>query len=243
MRMRLFVGLFTLLCASAHGQFASFTPETGLSTAMLKLFGSNTTFASEADVRMVDKSGAETMRLPISMARLEDKVRVEVDLSKVRSKDLTPDVAESLKQIGMDKMVSIVRPDKKFTLVIYPSLRAYAEAPMSKRDAADLEQHYTMETTKIGREAIDGHACEKNKVKILGGNGQKHEATVWNATDLQRFPLQIEMKQPDATVVMHFNKPNLKKPDTQLFEAPAEFAKQPSVEKLMESAMMKALGK
>src|SRR5437773_1540004 len=216
-------GLIVFLCVlspSARGQFATITPDPGLSAAMLKLFGSNTAFTSEADVRMLDTSRAETMRLPMSMAMLDGKIRIEVDLSKVNSKDLSTEVAASLKQIGMDKMVSIVRPDKKSTLVIYPSLRAYAEAPMSKQDASEHAQQYSLEATKIGNESLDGHACEKNKVKIMSANGQKHEATVWNAADLQKFPVQIQMIQPDATVVMHFTRVNLKKPEANLFEAP-----------------------
>ena len=217
------MALALVLGVSARAQFASMTPDTGLNTAMLKLFGTNTAFSSEADVRMVDNSRGETMRLPMSMATLDGKIRVELDLSKVKSKDLTPEVAASLKQIGMDKMVSIVRPDKKMTLVIYPSLRGYAEAPMSKQDLADRDRQYTLETTKIAQETLDGHVCDKNKVKIVSADGQKHDAIVWNATDLKKFPLQIQLNQPDATVVMHFSNVNLKKPETSSFEAPAGF--------------------
>ena len=148
-----------------------------------------------------------------------------------------------MKQMGLDKMVSIVRPDRKLTIVAYPTLRAYAEAPMSAQDAADLDKKYTVRSVKMSDETLDGHRCEKNKVTVTADNGQKHEAIVWSAADLQKFPLQIQMNQADGTVVMHFTKVQLVKPDAKLFDAPAGFAKQASVEKLMQDAMMKALGK
>jgi negative regulator of sigma E activity len=156
---------------------------------------------------------------------------------------MPPEAAASFKQMGLDKMISIVRPDKKLTLVIYPSLRSYSEVPMSKEDAADLDRKYTVQSKKLGNENIAGHACEKIKMTVTADNGQKHEATVWNAIDLSSFPVQIQMDQPDATVVMQFNNVQLVKPDAKQFDAPAGFTKHASVEKIMQDAMMKGLGK
>jgi hypothetical protein len=164
-------------------------------------------------------------------------------MSSVKSKELPADAAASLKQIGLDKVVSIVQPDKKLTTIIYPSLRAYTEAPMSKEDAAEVDKKYTVQSSKMGNETLDGHVCEKNKVTLTAEGGKKREAVVWNATDLQKFPLQIQMPQDEGTVVMRFTNVKLVNPEAKLFEAPAGFTKQPSVEKLMQDAMMKALGK
>jgi hypothetical protein len=179
----------------------------------------------------------------MAFSMLDGKIRADIDMGRVKSKDMPPEAAASLKQMGMDKMVSIVRPDKKLTIIIYPTVKSYAEIPMSKEDAADLDKKYTLQSTKIANETIDGHACQKNKVIVTGENGEKHEAIVWNASDLKQFPVQMQMNQPEANVVMRYNNVQLVRPNGAQFEAPAGFTKYNSVEKLMQDGMMKALGK
>ena len=237
--------LFTamLVATSVQGQFGSPGGQSGLNAAMLKLFGDTKYCSSQAEVRMLNKSGAETMTMPIAFSLLDGQMRVELDMTRVKSKEMPPEAAASFKQMGLDKMISIIRPDKKLTIVIYPSLRSYSETPMSKEDATDLDRKYTLQTKKLGSENIDGHPCEKNQMTVTADNGQKHEAIVWNALDLARFPLQIQMNQPDATVVMRFSNVQLAKPDAKQFDPPAGFTKYASVEKIMQDAMMKGLRK
>ena len=114
---------------------------------------------------------------------------------------------------------------------------------MSKEDAANLERKYVLESTNLGQEKIDGHACEKNKVTGTAENGQKFGAIVWNAKDLKDFPIQMQMTQEDTTVLMHFTNVKLARPDVKEFEAPAGFTKYATVEKLTQEGLMKALSK
>src|SRR3954469_12669125 len=237
------VCISTIFCLSARAQFGSPGGQAGLNAAMTKLFGDTKSFTSQAEVKMLDKSGAETMTMPMAFSMLDGKIRADIDMARVKSKDMPAEAAASLKQMGMDKMVSIVRPDKKLTIIIYPTVKSYAEVPMSKEDAADLDKKYTVQSTKIANEIIDGHACQKNKVIVTGENGQKHEAIVWNASDLKQFPVQMQMNQPEANVVMRYNNVQLVRPNGAQFEAPVGFTKYNSVEKLMQDRMMKALGK
>ena len=174
---------------------------------------------------------------------IDGKVRAEIDVSRTKSKEMSPEIAASIKQMGLDKMVSIVRPDKKLTIFIYPSLQSYAEVPMSREDAATLEKQYTVDSKKVGDETVDGHPCEKNKLTATADSGQKFEALVWNAKDLKKFPIQMQMMQQDATVIMHFTNVQLTRPDATQFDAPQGFTKYPTVEKLTQEGVIKALGK
>ncbi len=192
---------------------------------------------------MLDNAGTEVMAVPAAFSMIDGTMRAEIDVSRTRSKEISPEVAASIKQMGLDKMVSIVRPEKKMTIFIYPSLRGYVEVPMSKEDAANLDRKYVVETTKLAQEKIDGHACEKNKVTGTADNGQKFEAIVWNAKDLKNFPIQMQMSQQDTTVSMRFTNVQLAKPDVAQFEAPAGFTKYATVEKLTQEGLLKALSK
>lgn len=240
---RLLVCALALLLAAAQcpAQMPSFN-QPGMNAAMTKLFGNITAFSAKAQVRMLDRAEKETMSLPMDFIMLEGKIRLEVDLAQIKSKEFTPEMLATFKQMAMDKMVSIVRPDKKATLVIYPALQVYAEVPMPMEDVADLEKTYKVERTALGKETLDGHPCEKNRVNVVNGNGGRQEAVVWNAADLKEFPVQMQMNQPEATVLMRYRDVQFARPEAKLFEAPTGFTKYDSMEKLMQGAMMKMLG-
>lgn len=243
--------IYTLLTLSAalflslpsRAQMPNPGQAAGLNAAMTKLFGDVTAFSSKATVRMLDKNQKETMVMPLNFALLDGKIRAEIDLTQIKSKDIQPEAMNMFKQMGMDKMTTIIRPDRKSTMVVYPSMQAYAEVPMSKEDAENSSKEYKVTSTKIGTETIDGHPCEKHKVVVSGDKGEKHEATVWKASDLKNFPVQMQIPQNEGAVVMNYREVQTSRPDAKNFEAPAGFTKHASIEKLMEGAMMKMIGK
>lgn len=240
--------IFSCLAVLAFGlcsqpAFAQAAQVPGLDAAIAKLFGNNTSFTASATARLIDDKKKETMTIPMNYALLDGKTRTEIDMTQVKSKDLEGDAGAAFKQMGMDKMVSIVRPDQKIVIVAYPALRAYAETPIPKNQAATGDEDYKIERTKIGAETIDGHPSTKNKVTITGRNNEKQEAVVWNASDLKDFPIRIEIPQTNGTMVMTYSNVKFEKPDPKLFEPPAGFEKHSSVEQLIQSAMMKMLAK
>src|SRR5688572_19702450 len=217
----------------------------GLDAAMAKLFGNNNAFTATATARLLDEKQNETMSMPMTYALLDGKIRSEIDMTQVKSREMSAEAGAALKQMGVDKMVSIVRPDKQTQFVVYPTLRAYAEAPISKGQAsAPADQDYKIESTKLGAETIDGHPCVKNKVTISAKGTEKQEAIVWNATDLKDFPIKIQTQQSaGGSLIMTYSNIKFEKPDAKLFEPPAGFERYDSVQTLLQSAMMKMLAK
>jgi hypothetical protein len=211
----------------------------GLNASMIKLFGDITAFSARADVRLMDAKQTETMRLPMDFSMLDGKVRAEVNLSEVKSSQMPAATLAQLKQMGMDRMITIVRPDLKTSLLLYPILKAYASNPMSALEAQELADSYTVSKTSLGRETIDGRKCEKCKVTVTNRKGEAREALAWYASDPKGFPIQIQMPEKDTTVVMLYRDVKLAKPAASLFDAPKDYTKHDSVEKLMQAAMMK----
>ncbi|HEX4644372.1 MAG TPA: DUF4412 domain-containing protein [Verrucomicrobiae bacterium] len=209
-----------------------------MNSALLKLFGNNTAFTAQTELRVVDnKAKKETALMPMKFTMLDGKVRADLDTTQIKSKEVAPEVIAEMKKMGMDSIISIQRLDKKTTLLIYPSLRACVETPMSKDEIAEATRAYKVEKTKLGRETVEGHACDKNKVVLTGDQGQKVEATVWNASDLKDFPVKIQMTDPDNTIVFTFKDVKPGRPDPGLFEAPEKFTKYDNVQRLMMAAM------
>jgi hypothetical protein len=198
---------------------------TGVNAAFVKLFGNITAFTAKVETRVTDAYQRETVRMPMDFTALDSKVRLEINLAQIQSKDFSPTILATLKLAGMDRMVSVFRPDKKATYLIYPGVQSYQDLPVAKEEAEAFEKGLTLERTAQGKETIDGHPCVKNKVVVKSGKGPVLEAVTWNASDLKDFPLQVELKEKGNTMRMHFTLVRFAKPDPKLFELPASYSK------------------
>jgi hypothetical protein len=128
-----------------------------------------------------------------------------------------------LKNAGMERIVSIFRPDQKLTWILYPSAKKYMTMALAKGETEAMQNGLQVEKTAIGKEKIDGYACVKNKVVIKNKQGTVLEATTWNAADLKDLPLQIETREKEKRVIMRFTQIQFAKPDPKQFEIPAEY--------------------
>jgi hypothetical protein len=201
--------------------------------AMAKLFGDHSGFTATMEFHFNRPSGQE-MIMPGKMAHLEGKARFEMDLSSMQGGNMPPQAAAQMKQMGMGKMTSITRRDQNLIYMIYPDMKAYTEMAIPEKNVAVSE--YKAEVTKLGEETLNGHDCIKNKVVATGPDGATHEFTVWNATDLKKFPVKVQLTTKEGKdMVMLFNDVKLEKPDAALFEPPADFTKYDNMMSLMMS--------
>jgi hypothetical protein len=95
-----------------------------------------------------------------------------------------------------------------------------------------------VERTEIGNETIDGHPCVKYKVVVTPENGTPSNMLVWQATDLNNYPIQTEVEAGNGTVATtRFQNINQNKPAASLFEPPSDYKRYNSPQELMMSAM------
>jgi hypothetical protein len=208
---------------------------------MAKIFGENTAYSANLEMRTAGGSGGE-VTMPGKLAYLEGKTRFEMDMTEMKSANMPAQGAAQMKQMGMDKIVTISRPDKNTTCIIYSGLQAYVENPIQDADAAKPASDFKSEVTQLGKETVDGHACVKNKVIVTDKAGKAHESTVWNATDLKNFPVKIETSESGQTTTMLFKDIKLDRPDAAQFDPPAGFKKYDNMMALMQQEMMKRMG-
>jgi hypothetical protein len=216
--------------------------QTGLNAALLNLFGDTTSFSSRAEIRLQEKGGKEPVSMLVDFSMLDGNVRMDLDMSALKSSELPPAALAGFKLAGLDKVVTVIKPHQKSAVLFYPAIRSYAELPMSKEEAAEMNRKFTLDKTRVSRETIEGTACEKTKVVAKADNGEKYEALVWYAPSLKQFPMRIQMDQQQTTVVMQYRDVKLVRPDPRQFEPPAGFTRYTSVEELMQGAMLKAFG-
>src|ERR1017187_3393629 len=153
----LFIVLLTRQAAVA--QVPATGSPTGINAAFVKLFGAVNSFTARVETQMFDPAQKELVRMPMDFAALDDQVRLEIDLSQAKSKDLTASALAGVKQAGMDRVVSVFRPDKKVTYIICPGVQSYLILPLAKGDVEALEQGLTLKKSALGKETVDSHPC------------------------------------------------------------------------------------
>jgi len=207
----------------------------GMSAAMIRVFGNDRPFTAKSDIKM-ESGGEETLSMTMDIAFSDGVFRGELDLNNVKGAQFPPQAMAQIKMLGMDKMVNVVRHEKKTMTLIYPTLKAYVVMPLPAGEAADKEPK--IEKTELGKETVDGQACVKNKLIITGDQGTKHEVTVWNAVDLKEFPVQMKFNESGSEITMKFKEIKQGKPSPTLFEPGTDFQKYENIQKLMMEKMM-----
>lgn len=210
----------------------------GMSAAITKLFGNIKTFTAKAEVQVLDNSQKEIVFVPMEFALLDKTVRVEMDLTKMKNQQMPPGVADSLKQMGMAHVVSIISPSKKSAFVIYPDQKSVLTMALPE---VDSNKEPKIEKKPLGKETIDGHSCVKNQVLITDEKGEKIDATTWNATDLKDFPVQIQTKESENTSLVKFKQVQFAAPDPAQFEPPTGYTQYSSQQDLMQGIMKKMM--
>jgi hypothetical protein len=194
----------------------------GANSAMIKLFGDNAAFTARAEVQVAGTNRVIWLRMPSTFYSADTKLRVDVDLAQIQSRVVRPAEIAHEKQIGMERITSVVRPDKKAIYIIYPGAQSYASMPLAAEDAQIASQK--LEKKPLGRETIDGHACVKNFSTVKSPKGAVLlQAVTWNAADLKDFPVQIQTQENGNTTLMHFQQVSLAKPAASLFEPPGGY--------------------
>jgi hypothetical protein len=237
-----------ILCAvvlggSAYAQINA-VPSATFSGSVTKLFMGNRVFSADADCQVVTSAGLVTT-FPEKIDFDSGKSRLDVKISDVKGNPLTAAIADQAKAMGIDRTVTISRPDIKIVYGIYPGLSAYDATPMQDPDDAKPASAFRIKRTKLGEESVDGHPCVKYKAVVTDDQGKSQEFTTWNATDLNKFPVKIEMVHQGGSgarsftnvVTMVFRNVKTTKPEAALFEPPAGYKKYNNDDELMQELL------
>jgi hypothetical protein len=151
-------------------------------------------------------------------------MRAEANAETMKGPLITAQTKAQMKAAGMDRTVSILRPDKALLYVVMPGRKAYAESPLPKEASLSLK-NLSVKKTPLGKETIDGHPCVKNRVILTDPKGNKQEMLTSEASDLNDFPIRVSMVENGQTLLVHNTNIRFGKPAANLFEVPVGYAK------------------
>jgi hypothetical protein len=203
---------------------------------MAKLFGDHQAFSATLVFQTEGGSSGKSMTMDGPIAYLNGMTRFEVDMTKMQGANIKPQAVAQMKRMGMDKIAVVSIPEKKIMRMMYPSMNAYVESALPEATSSSSSgTDYKVSVSEIGSDTIDGHPCVKNKVVVTEPSGTSHESTVWNAKDMDKFPLKIEMSDNGKQMSMKFKDVKLDKPDAALFNPAADSKKYDSMMDMMMS--------
>jgi hypothetical protein len=161
-------------------------------------------------------------------------MRVDVEMGRAVGKTVHPGVVSGLKQAGLDRVISVVRLDRKQVYVLFPNARSCINMPMSEADAAVSDKDVQVQRTVLGNETIGNRPCAKNRVVLKSARGEVLlEATTWNASDQRDFPIQVLLHSKERSTLLRFTKVDFKKPGGGEFEMPRGYTQYGSAEALL----------
>ncbi|MBM3846263.1 MAG: hypothetical protein FJ405_08260 [Verrucomicrobia bacterium] len=231
-----FLGMASVALAQLPGGANSFNP------ALLQLFDGHKAFSARAELRVLDPQRRETIRTSIQMAYLNGKVRAEVSLSSITSQRMSTDALDLFKQAGMDPVVSVLLPDRKVSIVSFPTVKVFAEEPMGPEEAAEFGTRFSVTKTLLGKEVVAGESCDKSSISITSTKGASLKGTIWAAPALKGFPLRIQLPEGENLMEMTFTDVKLTAPGAESFEAPKGFRRYEGMDKLIADRMQSLTG-
>lgn len=238
--MRLGRWVIAVLFAVVAPAFAQFDGpgSTGVSASLLRLFGTNNAFTAQMEVQVLGKDNKEVIGTPMTFTLHGNKIRVEVDLTRMRNK-LQPDAIAQMKPLGLDSVTSIIRPETRTNLIIFPKLRAFVKLDMPPNEAEAFLRKAKIERMTLKQEKLEGYNCVKQRVVITDDDGQKSEATVWIAPELRGFPVCVATREKEGTVTVRFRKVQFTAAPVSQFEPPAGFTEYADMQALMAGPVVK----
>jgi hypothetical protein len=207
-----------------------------------KLFGDKAAFTAKGDMKILDQAGQESVSLPVSFAVADGKIRTEVDMARMSGAQLPPE-ASMMKQLNLGLIVSVVRPDKKQVILIYPNLKGYTSMSTDDDATTNAVKEPKITKTELAKETVAGHPCVKNKVVIAADKGDAQEFTVWNATDLKDFPVQFQTAERGRIVQVTCKEIQQTKPADSQFEPPAGYTGYADMREMFMTMMQRSMPK
>jgi hypothetical protein len=205
---------------------------------LAEIFGKDKSFSAVARTT-IKAAGGNDMQMEMNYAVLEGKVRTEVDMTKAQGSMMSPQAVAMMKQMGMDKSITIMLPDKHKGYVVFPGMKAYCDLPMGAGSSSTVSNKPPkVVRTEVGKETLDGHPCVKYKVVVTPEEGVPVTMFVWQAKDLKDYPIQTEVDTGNGGVVTtRFQDINQTKPAASLFEPPSDYKHYSNQQEMMMSVM------
>jgi len=214
-----------LLCPATAQDFSSLAASMpGMAAVVLKLCPDTPEFSAKTTVEIVGKQGELQTAMTIGLALRETNMWQDLNVAKMPQ--LPPNVRAAMIIADLDRIIIITRVDRNLVYVVFPGVEAYSAFPIPDavlHEIKERDKAASFDSTPIGEEIVDGHPCMVTKLVVTEPGRPTDEAILWRASDLDGFPVKIEVRETRRTTKLDFSKVEVGRPDQSLFEVPTNY--------------------
>ncbi|MGA2279194.1 MAG: DUF3859 domain-containing protein [Verrucomicrobiota bacterium] len=207
-------------------------------TVIKKLCGDQPAFSASASLEVTTTGSTNSMMMPSKFTFFGNDMRWDLDAGQMTG-EMSPEAAAALREANLDKICFIARLDKKVCYVIFPRVQAYASFPIPGADISEAlttAKNINLKTEVLGKETMDNYACTKNRITVPGEAKFHEEAIVWAATELNNYPIRIDLITPNGSLLFHFRDIKLTPPPPNTFEVDTNYVLKADSQEIMEFA-------
>jgi hypothetical protein len=154
---------------------------------------------------------SETYSMEMPLAIAKNRMRLEMDMSKMMKDD---------PQSPVSRMIMLDRGDKNKSYTLYPNAKRF----MVHAGEEAAEEKPRVDKTRMGSETIGKYKTDKFRVKITYKDGTVEEGLIWNAGELEGMTIKSEVENKDYRITTELRNIVLKTPQASLFEIPAGYS-------------------
>ena len=191
----------------------------GFHHALLDVLADGPSFYGKAQIQLSNGPGKDPSILSCKIAISSGNMRLEVD-SFGAGLNLSPTEVARIKQMHL---ISILRPDKNRTYMVFPALTSFLELAYCNSTGTNAAPALKISKNPLGKESVGDQACDKSQWKVTESSGEYHDITVWTSMNVSNLPIQIKVGAPPVWVI--FQNLHLEAPASSLFEVPAGYIK------------------
>ncbi len=173
----------------------------------------------------LNKGNNQTWVMDAPLWITKPNMKMEMDLTRMMQSAGVGDAEQS----PLSRMTMLNRGDKKLSYTLYPTVKKY----LVHTEEDEQDDMPKVEKVKVGSETIDGHPCDKYRVRITYKNEKPQQGFIWNARDLGGMTIRSEVENEDFRVTTELKKIVLKSSPRSVFEIPQGFTEAKNFLELM----------
>lgn len=205
-----------------------------LETTLARLLQALGDFTATGDLEIQTGEGAGLQRqlFPVTLQMLAGRLRLELSLRHVKTDQLEGGEFTVLRQVGVDRVVTIALPHLRVQHLVYPAIGSYVT--QSLPDEA-LPSGYRLDRQLVGPESLQGKTFNKYRLTMTHLFKDVRQSVDWWET-VPHQPAFLKMAVGGALISIRFRDIARQKPQPELFEVPIEFFKHPDRATLLVAA-------
>jgi hypothetical protein len=186
----------------------------GFPHALLDVFATVPAFHGRIIIQVPNGASNPPSVFQGSLSALSGSLRLEVN-SFDPGTNMPADEVANLRQLHP---IYILRPDKNRMYTAFPTFKSYLETGYYKRSGDEPAAAPQISKGAPTKETLGDQPCAKTQWSVTEASGEHHDITVWTATNLNNFPIQLSIDTPPTLV--NFQDLLVEPPEPGMFDPP-----------------------